>query len=385
MRAYSTGSNYIIRSGTLSCLTLCSLLGISAVPARSQHPPIHQNGESASTIPQQTTASPAQPSNSQSAQTPRENSSAQQFASIRGKVIDQSGAAILGAKITLSRGDQSISQEVLTDSDGVFAFADLPPGPFHLAISSPGLTPQTFDDTLQNGQAYALPLVMLSVAAQVTEVRVSLTPEQLATMEVKDEEKLRVLGVIPNYFVSFLPNPEPMSHKLKFQLARKSASDPFTVGSVGVLAGIEQATNKWKEYGQGARGYAKRYGASYADVAVGTFVSNAVLPSLFKQDPRYYYAGPSHSKRSRFLRALGGAFIAKSDSGNWEPNYSNLVGGAAAGAVSNLYYPARNRGAGLVLSTMLIRLGEITAANFFQEFLGPKFTSHVPARPADQP
>jgi len=304
--------------------------------------------------------------------------------SIAGKVIDQSGVAISAAKITLSRGEPSIAQEIFTDENGQFAFAVVPPGPFHLTISSPELTPQTFDDTLQPGQTYTLPLVMLTVAAQVTEVRVTLSPQEQAELEAKDEEKQRVFGIIPNFYVSYVPNPAPLTRKLKFQMALKSATDPFTLGGVGVLAGIEQATNKWKQYGQGAQGYGKRYGASYADVAAGTFIGNAILPVVFKQDPRYFYKGKG-SKRSRLLHAIAGTFVARSDNGNWGPNYSNVLGSVAAGGISNLYYPSHRRGIGLVFSTAAIRLGEITAASLFEEFLGPKLTSNVPPHSDGQP
>ena len=222
---------------------------------------------------------------------------------------------------------------------------------------------------------------MLTVATQVTEVRVGITPQQEARYEVQEEEKQRVFGIIPNYFVTYVQNPAPLPAKSKFHLAWKSATDPVTLGAVGALAGLEQATNKWKNYGQGAQGYAKRFGASYADVAAGTFLGNAILPSVFKQDPRYFYKGPNHSTHSRVLRALGGAFIARSDSsGKWEPNYSNIIGSMAAGGISNLYYPSNRRGLGLVFSTAAIRLGEITAANFFEEFLSARLTPSVSAQ-----
>ena len=325
---------------------------------------------------------PARPPE-QPQQTTQPATSPQTSASISGKVIDQSGVAISGAKITLSRGEPSVAQEIFTDENGQFAFAVVPPGPFHLTISSPDLTPQTFDDTLQSGQTYTLPLVMLTVAAQVTEVRVTLSPQEQAELEAKDEEKQRVFGIIPNFYVSYAPNPAPLTRTLKFQMALKSATDPFTLAGVGALAGIEQATNKWKQYGQGAQGYGKRYGASYADVAAGTFIGNALLPVVFKQDPRYFYKGKS-SKRSRLFHAIAGTFVARSDNGNWGPNYSNVLGSMAAGGISNLYYPSNRRGVGLVFSTAAIRLGEITAASLFEEFLGPKLTSNVPAQPPTQ-
>lgn len=320
----------------------------------------------------------------ENAQQPAARSAPQAAGSISGKVIDQSGVLISGAKVKLSRGEASIAQEVLTDDDGQFSFTNLASGPFQLTISSPDLTPQTFDDTLQPGQAYTLPLVMLTVATQVTEVRVSLSQEEQATLEVKDEEKQRVLGIVPTFFVSYVPNPAPLTSKLKFQMAWKSATDPFTLGAVGALAGVEQATGKWKQYGRGFQGYAKRYGASYADVAAGTFLGNAVFPSLFKQDPRYFYKGTG-SRRSRLLHALAGPYEARSDSDSrkWEPNYSNVLGAAAAGGLANLYYPSKNRGVGVFLSIMFTRLGEITVASIFEEFLGPKFTSNVPGHPGD--
>lgn len=358
-------------SANVVWLSLLCVLCALPTPARSQQP-VQGPEVSAPELPNtQAAAGPlqtaAQPSNPQAP------------GSISGKVIDQTGVAISGAKVTLTRGEPPASQELFTNDDGQFSFASVAPGPFDLAISSPNLTSQTFDDTLQPGQAYTFPLVMLTVATQVTEVHVTLSPEELATLEVKDEEKQRVLGIIPNYFVSFSPNPESLPQKLKFHLAWKSASDPFTLGAVGALAGAQQATNKWKSYGQGFKGYSKRFGASYGDVAIGTFMSNAILPSVFKQDPRYFYKGTG-STRSRVLYALRTAFVAKSDSGRWVPNYSDLVGSAITGGISNAYHPASDRGVGLVLSTMLTRIGEITVASLFDEFLGPKFTHNIPAR-----
>ena len=96
-----------------------------------------------------------------------------------------------------------------------------------------------------------------------------------------------MLGVIPNFYVSYTPNAVPLTTRLKFRLAWKSIIDPFTFGITGAIAGIEQANNTFSGYGQGAQGYAKRYGAAYADLVSGTLLGGAILPSLFKQDPRY--------------------------------------------------------------------------------------------------
>jgi hypothetical protein len=183
---------------------------------------------------------------------------------------------------------------------------------------------------------------MLTIATQVTEVHVGLTPDELANVQIKEQEKQRVLGFIPNFYVSYVPNAAPLSPKHKFELAWKSASDPVTFVAVGVVAGLDQAGDRWGAYGQGAQGYAKRFGASYADVFVGTFIGSAALPSLLKQDPRYFYKG-SGTKRSRILYALASSLRCKGDNGRWQANYSSILGNLAAGGISNFYYPANDR------------------------------------------
>ena len=305
--------------------------------------------------------------------------------SVSGKVIDQAGVAVGGAHVMLAHEGQSQAREGMTDDDGQFSFADVAPGPFQLTITSSGLASQTLRENLQPGQAYNLPDLTLIVATQVTQVRVGVTPAELAEDEVKEEEKQRMFGVIPNFFVTYEPHPVPLTAKLKFDLAWKSASDPFTLSAVGAAAAIEQAGNQWAGYGQGVSGYAKRYGASYADVFAGTYIGSAVLPSILKQDPRYFYKGRG-SKRSRLLYALAGAIICKGDNGRSEPNFSNIGGAFATGALANIYYPASQRnGASVVLSTALIRIGETAIANVFQEFVVHKVTSNLPAGVPAQP
>jgi hypothetical protein len=363
-----------IRSRTvLISLSLVVLVGGFALPARSQQSPAFPGALGVYDLPgTQALAGEQQPDQ-------------RAPGSISGKVVDQSGAAIGGARVKLSRDDQSPSQEILTDSDGQFSFTEVAPGPFHLTITSQDLTPETFDDTLHPGQAYSLPLVMMMVATQVTEVRVGVTPLERAQDEVNEEDKQRMFGVIPNFFVTYDPHPVPLTPKLKFKLAWKSSVDPFTFLAIGAVAGAEQAGNQWRGYGQGAQGYAKRYGATYADVFGGTFVGGAVLPSLLKQDPRYFYQG-SGSKRSRILHALASSVMCRGDNGNLEPNYSNIGGAFASGGLATLYAPPGSRsGARLVVSTALIRIGETAVANVFQEFFIRKVTPSARRGAQDQP
>jgi hypothetical protein len=226
---------------------------------------------------------------------------------------------------------------------------------------------------------------MLVIPTQVTEVHVEgLTPEELADVQIKEQEKQRVFGVIPNFYVSYEPNAAPLTTKHKFGLAWKSASDPITLLGVGVLAGIGQAGDRWSAYGQGAQGYAKRYGASYADVFAATFIGGAVMPSVLKQDPRYFYKG-SGSKRSRILYAVASSVKCKGDNGHWQPNYSNIIGSFAAAGLEALYIPANDRrGSGFVVSSALIRLGETSLAGVLQEFVFSKVTPNRPRRSASQ-
>jgi hypothetical protein len=104
-----------------------------------------------------------------------------------------------------------------------------------------------------------------------------------------------------------------------------------------------------------------------------------------KQDPRYFYKGTG-SKRSRLFYAVANSVICKGDNGKWQPNYSTVLGSFGAAGLANLYYPANDRrGGGLVVSTALTRLGEISIAAILQEFVFPKLSPKRSARAKTQP
>lgn len=223
-----------------------------------------------------------------------------------------------------------------------------------------------------------IPKMALAVATAVTEVEVGLSPTEVAEEEIKVEEKQRVLGAIPNFYVSYVHDAAPLTSKQKFKLAWKTVIDPFTFAVVAGAAGVEQAQNHFAEYGQGASGYGKRFGAGYGDTIAGTFIGSAILPSLLKQDPRYFYKGTG-STGSRFLYAIANALICKGDNGRWQVNYSNILGNLAAGGISNLYYPDQDRnGAGLTFENGAIGVGATAIANLFQEFVVRKLTRNAP-------
>lgn len=293
---------------------------------------------------------------------------------VSGGVVDQNGIGVAGAHVKLMQ-DESMLQEGECDEDGQFIFVRVPPGPLTLTISAEGFATKTVSNTLPSGENYVFPEITLLLATQITEIRVTPSMEEIAQEQFKDLEKQRVLGFVPNFYVSYLGEAAPLSSSQKFNLALKATADPVTDIWVGVVAARDQAADRFSRYGQGAQGYAKRYGASYANFASGLFIGGAVLPSLLKQDPRYYYKGTG-TRRSRFLYAVSRTFVCKGDNQRWQPNYSLIVGYVAAGGISNLYVPDRDRhGASLTFENAGMGIGGSAVINVLQEFVLHRFTS----------
>jgi hypothetical protein len=305
---------------------------------------------------------------------------------VTGTVVDSTGAAIAGAHVKLTRQDESTSPETASGTDGQFSFSDVAPGPFQLTITAQGFSTQVSSGTLHPGEFCVVPQIQLTIAPAATEVHVSPTSTvELAEEQIKIEEKQRVFGVIPNFYVTYIPDAAPLTPKQKFKLAWKSTVDPVTFVVVGAVAGVQQSQNDFSGYGQGAAGYGRRFGAAYGNEVAGTFIGGAILPSLLKQDPRYFYKGTG-SVRSRVLYAMANAVICKGDNGRWQPAYSSILGSLAAGGISNAYYPAKNRDdAALTFENALIGIGTTAAVNIIQEFVVPRFTPKLPNRPANQP
>ncbi len=321
----------------------------------------------------------------QAAAFPAPQAPAQQPGSIGGTVVDQSGAIVPGAQVNLTRDNQPADQQAVTGTDGQFLFVNVAPGPFRLAITSAGFAAKTAAGILHSGEIATVPQIVLAVAENITEVQVGVSQIEVAEEQIKVEEKQRVLGAIPNFYVSYVPNAAPLTPKQKFELAAKSVVDPFTFVVVAGTAGVQQAQNHFREYGQGSQGYAKRFGAVYADTVTGTFIGGAILPSLLKQDPRYFYKGTG-SKASRSLYAISRAVICKGDNGRWQPDYSNILGSLAAGGISNLYYPPNDReGAELTFENAGIGIGASAVTNLLQEFLIRHLTPKVPKNDPSRP
>jgi hypothetical protein len=168
---------------------------------------------------------------------------------------------------------------------------------------------------------------------------------QQAQDQLNKQYHQRVFAVMATFNTTANQKALPLSTGQKYQLFFRSATDPWPFVLTAVGAGLDQAENSFPQYGQGAQGYAKRYGAAYTDYFTGNFFGNAVLAGLFKEDPRYYQKG-SGSYTSRILWAAGGTVWCKRDSGTWGPNYANVIGNLIGGAISNFYYPANQRTVG---------------------------------------
>lgn len=167
-----------------------------------------------------------------------------------------------------------------------------------------------------------------------------------ADREVKQQESQRMLGIIPAFNEVIGGKAVPLKPAQKFSLFFHSAFDPYQFGIVALDAGIEQWEDQFPEYHYGIQGYARRYAAAFGDNFDGNLWGNAILPSLLHQDPRYYRLGHGNPLH-RILYSASTAVICKGDNGKWQPNYSNVAGNIIGGAVSNLYYPAADRGIGL--------------------------------------
>jgi hypothetical protein len=214
--------------------------------------------------------------------------------------------------------------------------------------------------------------IQLRIATERTTVNVHYDPVEVATEQFKAEEKQRVFGVIPNFYVSYDSNPAPLTAKMKFKLALKVSVDPVTIAGVFVVASAKQAGDT-PNYGQGWAAYGKRFGAVATDGFSDIMIGGAILPSLLHQDPRYFYQGTGRTG-SRVRHAMFSPFVARGDNGKWQPNYSSLGGDLAASALANLYYPRSDRGAGLVFGNFAIGTAERIGASLAQEFLLGRFT-----------
>jgi Carboxypeptidase regulatory-like domain len=298
-------------------------------------------------------------------------------AGVAGIVLDVSGASVPGAQVSLMHQDGTELHTMMSGANGEFDFTKIPPGSYLVIVNAQDFATFTSAEfVVAEQQVYEVPDVSLSIATANMEVTVRPT-EFIAAEQIRAAEKQRLMGVIPNFYTSYIIDAAPLTAKQKFRFAVRGTFDPVSMAGVGFGAGIEQATNAYAGYGQGAAGYAKRFAAKFADGRSSDFLTHAVFPSLLHQDPRYYYQG-SGSVKSRLAHAVASAFLARSDTGLTVPNYSYLLGDLGSAALSNLYYPKANRGASLVFTIAAVGLAGRIGGNILREF-SKRLTTNVPS------
>ena len=292
---------------------------------------------------------------------------------ILGTVVDTTDDPIPGATVVL-QGPAGARLTAVTKDDGTFAFNEAPAGiAYQIAVTAEGFTDWSSSVAVEPGQDKTLSEVKLRILAVQRAVTVSYSEKEVAAQQLKAEEQQRVLGFIPNVYVVYEPHPEPLTTKMKFELAYKDLTHPVFFARTAAWAGVEQAGGL-RNYPQNARGYGDRLGTSLADGVTEGLIGNAVLPSLLHQDPRYFYQG-SGTKRSRALHSMLAAFICKGDNGTWQPNYSTWGGSLISSSISLAYYPSSDRNARHVFGNFGIGMGLHVAGGLAQEFILGKFTS----------
>ena len=336
----------------------------SSAAQDAQRTPTQQNSAGHSTQPQGPSSAPQQ-------QNDGKGTTAAQSASIVGTATDVNDDPIPGATVVVQGPASGDQPTVSTNENGFFEIHDLTPGiPYRVTISAAGFVSWTSQAIiLKPGQFDILIGSKLQIEGVQTSITVSPeTTNQIATQQVKIEETQRGFGIIPNFFTVYNPNPAPLTARLKFKLAFRVATDPFTAAGSALIAGANHAAATPSFSADGLGSFGERMGASYGNSLTDIMFSGAILPSLLHQDPRYYSQGTG-TKKSRTLHALSSIVMAKGDNGRWQPNYSSLGGDLASAAIANTYYPASNRGAGLVFQTFAIDTAVHASVRLLQEFV----------------
>ena len=296
--------------------------------------------------------------------------------SLIGTVLDTNNNPVPNATVVLQGPGTGERKTLVTSDNGFYAFYSLQPNvTYGITITAEGFDRWTSSPiVMEPGKPKIVTDSRLKISQSQTVVNVTYRAEEVAIEEVHSEELQRVFGVIPNFYVVYAPTAEPLSPKLKFRLALKVSTDAVTAAGVLTLAGIQQAANT-PNYQQGWKGYGQRVGANAADGFANIMIGGAILPSLLHQDPRYFYKGEGSTK-SRLIYAMKHPFICKGDNGAWQVNYSSMGGDLIQASLSNAYYPASNRGVGLVFGNFAINTAERVLSAVLQEFVLGRITSH---------
>lgn len=304
-------------------------------------------------------------------------------ARILGTIFDVNGGLVPGATVTVMDKDGKEITKATSDSEAHFEAQGLTPGSYKVQVAAPGL--QTFESpvfVLKAGESYNLPETALPIATANQTVNVVMTQSMIADQELADETKQRVLGIFPNFYTSYEWNAAPLNAKQKFRVAFKATTDPLIFVTTAIVAGVQQYRGTYdKDYGGGFEGYADRYAAQYGNAVIGRFIGAAILPSIFHQDPRYFYMGAPSTTGQRFRHAVAFSVTARSDrghDGHLMPNYSHILGNFIAGYISRTYHPNSDNAFSLAVDNALIGIGAGAVQGLTREFLFRRISTHTP-------
>jgi Carboxypeptidase regulatory-like domain len=294
--------------------------------------------------------------------------------SIQGTVTDVGDDPVSDAAVVL-HGPAGDRLAAVTKDDGSFRLPNVTPGiTYQITVTAEGFEQWSSSVTVELGQDKTLPVIKLRILTVQRAVTVTYSSKEVAAQQLQAEEQQRVLGFIPNVYVTYEPHPEPLTTKMKFHLAYKDLTHPVFFVRVAQWAGVQQARDNPSEWGHGVTGYGKRLRAGFADATIGGLISNAILPSLLHQDPRYFYQGAG-TKWSRARNAMLAPFVCRGDNGAAQPNYSEWGGSLIGYSISTAYYPSSSRTTGHVFENFGIDMGLHVVSSLAQEFILAKFTS----------
>jgi len=306
--------------------------------------------------------------------------------SIYGDVVDNHNGLVPGAHIKVTQQAALVPGSALappveftSDTAGHFEVANLQPGTWKVEVAAEGFSnfvaPRV---VVRPGQRYELQGVVLNIAEALTEVNVTMTIEQVAEQEIHDEEHQRVLAIFPNYNTSYVWNAAPLTVSQKVRLSMHSTLDPVSFVTAAIIAGEQQVQSTYPEFGDDATGYWKRYGAAWTTTFIGHNLGYAVLPSVFRQDPRYFYMGTGTVKQ-RAVHAVLSSVLCRGNNGKTQFNASHMFGNFLAGIISKAYYPEGNSYAKLAVSNMILGTLGTSGVNLFREFGLRHFSTGTPA------
>lgn len=207
----------------------------------------------------------------------------------------------------------------------------------------------------------------LAAASLVLSTAMAVAQQADTTAPAAAPEDKRMFGVLPNYRTVEGSQPfAPLTTKQKFTIATKDTIDGPSYFLAGIFAGLYQLTDQNPSFGQGLKGYAHRYGTSIADQDIGNFMTEAIMPTIFREDPRYFRRG-SGSVKGRIAYAASRVAMARTDKGAPTFNFAEFVGNGATAAIGNAYYPD-SRGLSPTLTRMFTQIGTDAISNALKEF-----------------